>query len=625
MGVKAVEIVDAEVDFTKATGITYYGWGRSDAAAERLSLDRENGLWYHSEEATEVNWDVQFFPIGGVNIEEGVTYTLTVRIKGTPSASMPAHFAGVSNYSAISFDEDWQDLSVDYTATGTSGDLLIQCGSFVGDYWISYMKITHEGREEKPVEWIENISNGNAEKSWEELGLANVTYNDEDNFYKVCAWAKEAGHNINEYATWAPFPATIENVDGNNVFVVHAQQTISEGDASSWDNQFWIQSPKAWKTGDQLKIHFRYKASQEANTNTQFHLGPDSYLIWHAIGDIRFTEEWQEFDKTITVPDDSNGFTAIAFNLSSEVKDATDFYFDDLSWQSMKLKEGFFAAGIDTDIATAADYDFDNAVEFVWDDYEDAYVCTVGTKGDMGSWVNQLMISTAYGNDKGFKASTIKVDDRIDSEVWYYYTNAGNAKINLPSKGVWQIMIDPVYKQINFQMLEGDYRPHIDIYPNPAVVTVYAQERDDLADTVAGDGSIIIREDEGGTGYAWDNQFFIVANRPLRAGESTLISFRYKSSIPSWTSTFCYKDVYEYLHWAAIGSVYFDTEWQDFEKTFTIPEEADGMQTLAFNMAEIKEACDYHISNIVWKLADDTETLINMEGVDNFWVKEGAG
>ena len=58
-----------------------------------------------------------------------------------------------------------------------------------------------------------------------------------------------------------PFPADIEVVDGNHVFVCHGQPAITEGDASAWDNQFWIQSPKSWKEGEQLKIHFRYKAS----------------------------------------------------------------------------------------------------------------------------------------------------------------------------------------------------------------------------------------------------------------------------------------------------------------------------------------------------------------------------
>ena len=57
---------------------------------------------------------------------------------------------------------------------------------------------------------------------------------------------------------------------------------------------------------------------------------------------------------------------------------------------------------------------------------------------------------------------------------------------------------------------------------------------------------------------------------------------------------------------------------------FVVPEEADGMQSIAFNMAEIRDACDYTIKNVVWRLEDNSEWLINKTGVENFWVKEGA-
>jgi hypothetical protein len=49
------------------------------------------------------------------------------------------------------------------------------------------------------------------------------------------------------------------------------------------------------------------------------------------------------------------------------------------------------------------------------------------------------------------------------------------------------------------------------------------------------------------------------------------------------------------------------------------------MQSIAFNMAEIKEACDYTIKNVVWRLADSTESLINQTGGENFWLKISAG
>ena len=150
------------------------------------------------------------------------------------------------------------------------------------------------------------------------------------------------------------------------------------------------------------------------------------------------------------------------------------------------------------------------------------------------------------------------------------------------------------------------------INPNPTIVVVNAVERDYL-------------EADGGTGHSWDNQFWIVANRTLSAGETTIVEFDYVSSVDANTSTECHTAPSKYLHWDAIGNVYFTTEEHHFSTTFIVPSEADGMQSIAFNMAVIKEACDYTIKNIVWKLEDNTESLINQTGAENFYVKVGAG
>jgi hypothetical protein len=79
------------------------------------------------------------------------------------------------------------------------------------------------------------------------------------------------------------------------------------------------------------------------------------------------------------------------------------------------------------------------------------------------------------------------------------------------------------------------------------------------------------------------------------------------------------------MHYAAIGDVNFTTEEQTFTYTFTVPAEADGMWCTAFNMAEIKGACDYTLKDFIWKLDDNSESLIDMTGDANFYVKEGAG
>jgi len=626
LGANAKEIVDAEVDFSKlADGaeIKFYGWGASESARARLSI--ANGcLHFHSEEATDPSWDCQFHPIGGVDAEVGVVYTLHFKVKGSVAQNVSMLGFGQTPYGQFPITTDWVEGTFDYECTEANGNILMQCGDYVGDWDIAYLKITHEGKEERPVEWIEQLTNGDAEKAWAD---PEIRFNDQEKNFTICAWGKEKGRNMNENDGWDPFPSDIvEDPDkaGNHVFVVHGKTADTEGDASAWDNQFWIQAPnaKVFKVGNQFKLHFRYKASEAATTNTQFHhQNPSDYVHWQAVGDVKFTTEWQDFDGVFTVPDAATDAWSIAFNLNPENKNAVDFYFDDLSVATMKLDEGLFVAASNT--ATGIEYDYDNAIAFAQS--EDLMVATVGTKGKKDTWVNEVMISTVRGNDKAYKGATLKPSGTVvnDPDTWLDYTEASNAKIKLPAAGVWTISIDTEGKQMNFVKLEGEEdKEPVAIVTNPTVVIVKGQERDFVKDDDHPDA----------TGQPWDNQFWIVANRTLSAGEATVISFKYKASKEAKTSTQCHAAPGAYLHWGAIGDVNFTTEWQDFEATFTVPNEANDMQSIAFNMAEIKEACDYEIKDVKWYLKEDanadgktSENLINGTGETNFFVKEGAG
>jgi len=629
LGAKAVEVVDAEVDFSKYSDISEWNfpnsWGGSESAKARLSI-QDGCLHFHSEEATDPSWDCQFFPIGGVNAEIGVTYTLHFKIKGSVAQNCSMLGFGQTPYGQFAITTDWVEGTVDYEAASADGNILMQCGDYVGDWDIAYLKITHEqAKETRPVEWIELLDNGDAEKPWED---PNVRFDDQENNYKICAWSKEKGRNMNENGGWDPFPADIEEVDGSHVFVCHGKVADSEGDPSAWDNQFWIQSTRRMLPGEQVKVHFRYKASQNAKTNTQIHhQNPSDYMHYVGIGDINFTTEWQEFDQTVSWPSggDDQGWS-IAFNLNPEVKDAVNFYFDDLSICEMKLDHGYFVAS--SNAATGIEYDYDNAIEFT-DAGDGLLMATVGTEGKPDTWVSELQISTIRGHRGSFLGATIKPDRTPDGteDDWMNYVAGSNYKIKLPAAGVWTIYIAPKDMQIVFVKVEGEEnKAPIEVTPNPTVVVVKGQERDDLADSTAQDGTVTINEEEGGTGQPWDNQFFIKANRALKAGEVTVVEFDYSSSIAATSGTQCHGETPgAYMHWSCIGSFNFTPEEQHFSTTFTVPAEADGMWCIAFNMAEIKEACDYTIKNIIWKLEDNTESLINMTGAENFYVKEGAG
>ena len=661
LGAKAEWVEDYSLDYSTKSGFPFYVMGyvpewldgvmtdfgamyayktEADVAeGDNVIADvaTDNGTVYKKIELAEPAWH-QYFIADGIPTELDGAYTVKALVKASEACTINVNMGwgwgdGQQASASVAIPTDWTEVEWEYSGIGgTSCNLVAQPGTATATIEWKWVTVSHNQKETRPVTWQEWLTNdgqpilpgveteskwmGDAETAWDD---AETRFDDQTKNYLICAWSKEKGRNMNENDGWDPFPADIE-VDPDNaenhIFVCHGQPATTEGDPSAWDNQFWIESPKSWKSGDQLKIHFRYKASQTVKTNTQIHhQNPSDYLIWHAIGDITFTEEWQEFDGTMSIADDMAGGWSIAFNLNPEVKDAVDFYFDDLSWQSMVLDEGYFVAA--SNAAKGIEYDFDNAIEFAPDpDDESLIIATIGEVGKPDTWVNEAMISTVRGNDASYKSNTLKPSGNyVGEDNWGEYTAGSLAKIKLPAAGAWKISLDTEGKQINILKLDGeeDQQP-VEIVANPTEIVINALERDNTE-----------AEQEGGTGQPWDNQFWIVANRELSTGEATVVQFKYKAAKAAKSSTQCHADPGAYLHWAAIGDVNFTEEWQDFEATLTVAGEANGMKSIAFNLAEIKDANDYYIKDVVWKTEDGTESLINMTGAENFWVKVGAG
>jgi len=544
-------------------------------------------------------------------------------------------------------DAEFQTVEWQYEGIGGSScNLVAQPGTCAETIeWESLEVYEWQKENQRPKVWLEDIENGDASKTWEELGLADVKFNDKENNFKVCAWSKERMVNQNADGGWDPFPAGIEADPAdpsNKVFVCHGKAAITEGDAAAWDNQFWIQSKHAWKAGTSLKIKFRYRASKEVTCQTQIHKqNPSDYLHYQAIGDMSFTESWQTFDKTITLADAMNGGWSVAFNLNSSDKDAIDFYFDDLSWQYLKLDEGYFVSGVN--VTVNPDYDnLDNAIQFV--DDSGILVATVGEEGNSATYVDQIMVSTTRGDDQAFKGATLKPTGKIhnDPDEWQEFVASSNAKLDLPGLGVWKVSINLEYNAINFEMIEGNEYTEdpVDIFTYNDVLVVDGVERKyKSAEEAEADGVTLPEgyasdkeEDNNPWGQAWDNQFFIKANRALKKGEVTQLVFKYKGSVAeAKTTTQCHgENPGAYMHYAAIGDVTFTEEWQDFNQEFTVPDAADGMWNIAFNMAEIREACKYEIKDVQWYLPDaelgEGQTYENLiSGASNFFIKVGAG
>ena len=630
------------------------GFGyKTDAEMEEFTggtevgtVKTQGGTVYHKVQLDAPAWH-QYFIADGISTKIDGKYKVVAKVKASAAVSINVNMgwgwgAGEHAEASVSIPDgaDFQEVTWEYEGIGgASCNLVAQPGGSTETIeWLSLEVYQWEKEGGRVPEWLEDIENGNAETPWTADQQA-IRFNDMEKNFTICAWSKEKGRNMNENDGWDPFvaPIVVDPLDENNhAFLCDGQPATTEGDPSAWDNQFWIQSKHAWKSGLTMKIKFRYMASQDVTCNTQFHKQtPSDYLIWHSIGDVTFSQAWQTFDKDMSIGDDMAGGWSIAFNLNSSVKDAVKFYFDDLSWKYLKLDEGFFLAGINQ--TKTKDYDdLDNAIQFEATSATD-FEATIGTKGDANTYVDQLMVSTTRGDDAAFKGATLMPSGKIhnDPEEWLDYVASANKRLDVPGLGVWTVYIDTKYNAMAFEMLEGTPYEDVDpvaVYTYANEITVNGKEREYTEAEAEAAG---IEKPEN-PGQPWDNQFFIVADRVVNAGEATTIKFQYKATVAGATSgTQSHGEPGGYIHWAAIGSLTFEEDWQDFENDFTIPAECDGSEgkqfkSIAFNLAEIKGACDYSFKNIQWYLKDASldegltyENLIS--GSTNFYKKEGAG
>lgn len=598
----------------------------------------------------------QYFIADGITTELDGAYTVKALVRASEACTINVNMGwgwsegqSASAQVSIPAGEEFQEVEWSYTGIGgTSCNLVAQPGTTTAKIEWKSLTVSHNQKAQAAVEWLQLLTNGDAEAAWpawalEKDGDINANWRT-DKAPEICAWSLTMGKNFDDQCAdfgqsadrSRPYPTDIEEDPekaGNHIFAVHVDQIekIDEDASIAWSNQFWIQAPEAVKNGTKVRIKFRYKAEHACNAGTQWHKkNPSVYNDWNAAGDVSFTTEWQEFDKTLTM--NVGGTYSLAFNLCSDETNGRTpnvFYFDDLSWEVMKLEDGLFVTGSNAD--KGIEYDFANAIKFEAVD-DNVFSATVG---DKDAWVKQVMISTVRGDDAAFKGSTIKPTKSItDIEDWYDYTESSVAKIDLPAAGIWQIMINTEDAKIHFDQLEGEaivVKEAVAIATNATEVKVNGKERE-YTEAEAEAAGIDKPETPG---QAWDNQFFLVANRVLNAGEVTVVKFQYKANKAAKTTTQTHGAPGAYIHWAAIGDVTFAEEWQDFEKEFTIPAEAEGKdaKSIAFNMAEIKDACDYELKNFQWYLKDadleaegkTMENLINAEGTSNFFVKEGAG
>ncbi len=110
---------------------------------------------------------------------------------------------------------------------------------------------------------------------------------------------------------------------------------------------------------------------------------------------------------------------------------------------------------------------------------------------------------------------------------------------------------------------------------------------------------------------AWDSQFWL--NFPgvsFNSGDSWEVSMDVRAKKEASAGTQVHADPGSYLHWSAIGTVGFTTEWETYKASGTCSSEWSGGHSIAFNLNDFAEANEYYFDNISFKL-NGQELVVN--------------
>lgn len=131
-------------DFTQKKSI---GWTSDKTTYGFTTSFVDDGLLVHTTKKVN-SWEVQYIVMDNIPTVKGVTYKMTIAVKGSASGNIHSKLGdwGGGANAEIPFTTEWRDVVINYTSTINNSFLLFQNGDFVGDIWIKNIRF------DKPVE-----------------------------------------------------------------------------------------------------------------------------------------------------------------------------------------------------------------------------------------------------------------------------------------------------------------------------------------------------------------------------------------------------------------------------------------------------------------------------------------
>ena len=298
------EILDYELD---CSTLTAYDWSGNPETVT-TEWNKDGAVVITNPEALDPWYSLQYWLVSNISLEAGTDYKITFECKAEGDADALIRFKlgdwgnGDPQQFTIPAGNNYQNITINATAAIASNGLFFQHGDFVGKIYWKSIKITHSGTPVVKVEKEQTIK-----LSVREIGNTEGTLN-----------------------TTNDGPEGIECINVTSI----ADPT------NAWDTQFFITTPdKTWAAGEEYKISFWYKATAEANCETQCQLNPGNYKHHVMLpSNPVFTTEWQLYEKTGKIPAEGDGMNTIAFNLNVN-KTAITYSFADIHWYAIEKVE----------------------------------------------------------------------------------------------------------------------------------------------------------------------------------------------------------------------------------------------------------------------------------------------
>lgn len=238
---------------------------------------------------------------------------------GTQGHSTPGNYLDNNGCGTVSFKKEWTKHEA--TLSPSQGVFSIAFNlcqdHFNDDVTFYFDNITIQNvkpNEEKIKYWAPLIQNGDFESASTDSYVVRI-YQQGDSAPEI-----EEGIGVDESsAIKVVVPAKKEN---------------------SWDSQFFIKMAEPLVEGQMLRVKMAIKASEDgASIESQCHTVPGNYIHYQCLGNVGFTSEWTQFEKTISVSSDMSTsekqFQTIAFNLATADHEVT-YYFDNIDVRVMK-------------------------------------------------------------------------------------------------------------------------------------------------------------------------------------------------------------------------------------------------------------------------------------------------